>query len=110
MKGSSLPRAVRRQEVGAGAVLPPRVRRVLPERGEDGSEVPVVHETHIAPAPDDDVIENADADKVADLAEAAGDLQVFFAGGGITGYAELGISGVMHSSALCGVRLEPEWN
>lgn len=50
---------------------------------QDSSPVAIVHERNIAPATDDDVIQDPDADKVADFTEAAGDLQVFLAGRGI---------------------------
>ncbi len=65
--------------------------------------VPVVHEAHVAAAADDDVVEDADADEVADFAQAAGDLQVLLRWCRVTAYAELCISGVMRRTGLCGV-------
>jgi hypothetical protein len=45
--------------------------------------VTVIDEGDVAPAADDDVIESADPHDLADVGEAAGDLQVFLAGGRI---------------------------
>jgi hypothetical protein len=75
-----------------------------------GSPIAVVHETHVPPFADDDVVEDADAHDFADGAQALVDLDVLLARGWIAAYAKLGISGVMRSSRLCGVGFGAELN
>jgi hypothetical protein len=48
------------------------------------------------------VIEYRDAAKITDLTKSRGELDVSSAGGRITGYAELFITGVMWTTRLCG--------